>query len=203
MSWRSFAIGSELDHPPSLTRSPGLRRRQIISEPRRRLAHQTLCLFSTSFWCISSLNPAPLETWWRALTDASWVSEMLVATCQRTIDFPPFYTVTRYTCIDLLTPTLCLFSTSLGYLSHLGPAPLETWWWALADASWVSESVVSACWRNIDFLSFYPVARYSCLIAHILPRSQVLLFVCPHLPSACFQLLLNDSRKQLKWINAR
>ncbi len=39
----------------------------------------------------------------------------------------------------------------------------------MADASWVCESVVSACLRNIDFLSFYPVARYSCLIAHTNP----------------------------------
>ena len=133
----------------------------------------TRCLFSTSLGYISYLDPAPLETWWRALTDASWVSEMLVATCQRTIDFPPFYPVTRYTCIDLLTPTLCLFSTSLGYLSHLGPAPLETWWWALADASWVSESVVSACWRNIDF---HPIARCNQVLSFDSPTLTLCLF---------------------------
>ncbi len=130
-----------------------LPRRQVLSFDSPTL---TLFLFSTSLGCISHLDPVPLETWWRALAAVSWVSEMLVATCQRNIDFPPFNPVARYMCIDSLTPTLCLFSTSLGYLSHLGPAPLKTWWWALADASWVSESVVSACWRNIDFPPYTP-----------------------------------------------
>ena len=119
-----------------------LPRRQVLSFDSPTL---TLFLFSTSLGCISHLDPVPLETWWRALAAVSWVSEMLVATCQRTIDFPPFYPVTRYTCIDLLTPTLCLFSTSLGHLSHLDPAPLETWRWALADSSSLRQSVVSAC----------------------------------------------------------
>ena len=117
-------------------------RRQVFSFDSPSL---TLCLFPTSLGNISFLIPAPLETWWRALVAVSWVSEMLVATCQRTIDFPLFYPVARYSCIDLLIPTLCLFSTSLGYLSHLDPAPLETWRWVLADSSSVRESVASAC----------------------------------------------------------
>ena len=100
--------------------------------------------------------------WQQALADATLVRGIAFAARWRNINFWLF-SRRQVLLLSLVHPMpLSVVNYTSMFFSLLDPVSLQMWQQALADASFVSAIVCAARWRNIDFLPFFPLTRYSC-----------------------------------------